>query len=189
MNRTLNWNVTPRSHDPNNYSTFNTCLKNTEFNNPFWTSIFESCASGRLPPGFSWICKERKIVYTPPNNEGPQEVYELPSRGDSILTTTYIVNVFRSKGITPPKGALNTPTTSKYSDIKGKNFLINAISIFIEQESRQLQLSGEQRRQLSNVIAILLMNKKLNDSNISMKNGYIIGINCIRFNGSNYTIV
>ena len=180
MNRIIDW--APKTKDSNNYSTFNTCLK-VEFNNPFWQAIFEACSRGDLPPGFGWICKERCLTYS---NGGPEERYPVPGRSNTKMVATYIVDVFTSKGIVPPASALKMPTTSRYSDIKGRVSIININEIFIREQVMMYGLSPEQRRQLATVMGILQLGKMMNDNTVIMKCGKIEEVTCIRFYNGQY---
>lgn len=191
MSRTLDWVSTTqavKNKDGNNYSTFITCLSKG-FDNPFWTAIFEACGRGDLPRGFSWVCKERRLIYTDPTTGQVLDDRILPGRSNAREVADTIISIFMSHGIVPPPSTVKMAASSKFSDIRNKQSLTNILVIFIKEQTELYRLTDSQRRQLSIMVSIFQLEKRLNDNNVIMREGRIERITCLTFSGYGYSMI
>lgn len=184
MTSTIGWSKNkPRNgrSEGNNFSTFRTCM--SVIDDPFWLSILESSSKGRLPEGFIWVCKERRLVYDDGNDRSEYVITR-----DKNEAAYEIIDIFEYHGVTAPKSPSISPNITTYREIRGHNINI-MLKIFFNNQVKKNQLDRSQQRKLLILIAQLMLRGALNDSNVIIKNGVIDRITCIDFQDGNYVTV
>lgn len=165
----------------NNFSTFKTCKK--VIDDPYWFSILEAAGKGNLPEGFTWICKERRLIYT---DDKFQFNYDITR--NTREAAQQIINAFKKHAVQYPQTHHIPSKVTSFKDVKGHNINI-MLKIFFMNEVKTHNLNKSQQRYLAVLIARMMLRGDLNDDVIEFKNGIIVGINNIQFDGERYVEV
>jgi hypothetical protein len=184
MSSTINWDKKKKTNgrsDGNNFSRFRTCREVVK--DPFWRSIFEFAGKGELPEGFTWLCKEKELIY----NDGRYNLsYKISS--NTIDAADEIIEIFKKHKIQRPDVATVGSKLTSFKDVKGHN--LNALlSIYMKNECKTHNLNPNQYRYLTILITRMILRGDLTDENIEFKNGIIVDINNITFDGERYVEV